>query len=404
MADSSVVVIEELTGGHRSIELHGPALPFRGAKWKSSLVMTTTWYPGNPAEATQQVLVPTLLPSDWEGMWRRTQMSRAPSVYTDDSGEHRIVEPHQLFLAMEALHTSAARLRVTWMTTLVGGRPFQIVREGRIKDLEIKVDTAHDIAWSATFEWMSRGGTIQKVVAVRDGAAADSVTVNAAVNDFLGKLGSARFLASNQHLHLSSNRFTLGQLEALASYPLKLVNSLKRTLQQQVGNLKRLGDIANTLRNEPFAIANTAVDFARNTVAICNQFQDQFSRTPVEKLTLKHNVADLTRAVSFFGLALEAQRVVGRRAYELEAQARQKLSANPGGPGESSRQSSARGKLLAVHVTRQGDTPSALSSRYYGTPDRALDILKANRLPWNQVSFARGTPLIIPQLDSQKRV
>ncbi len=83
---------------------------------------------------------------------------------------------------------------------------------------------------------------------------------------------------------------------------------------------------------------------------------------------------------------------------------RLRLSRNQGGPAtpNHANQALANGGIRAVHVTRRGDTAEGLARRYYKTSDGAVDILRANHLPWTQVDFAPGTTLIIPLLTSKK--
>src|SRR5260370_5243879 len=58
-----------------------------------------------------------------------------------------------------------------------------IVREGRLKTLEITPDTEVDIKWSMHFEWVSRGGRQDKVANVRrdDDVAAATASVQASI-------------------------------------------------------------------------------------------------------------------------------------------------------------------------------------------------------------------------------
>src|ERR1700722_19815557 len=57
-----------------------------GAEWAMKVSAVTTWYPGNPDEATQQVLGPQELPSRWNGDWRRTMIGTSPGGYIAEGG------------------------------------------------------------------------------------------------------------------------------------------------------------------------------------------------------------------------------------------------------------------------------------------------------------------------------
>lgn len=405
MGTLSTVLIEELTGAMRSVELQGGGLPHAGAEWAARLKVTTTWYPGNGDEATQQVLGPQEMPSKWEGTWRTTQLTRAPVVVTD-GGTFRVVDPTILWDVFDALRAGGARLRVTWQSQTPDLKAVTVVREGRLTEFTVKVDRATDIKWEANWDWLGRGSKAQKVAATRDASVADTKdALQAELTDFTTSLDSSPVVTSGPRQILKApSAFTLGQLESFAQAPLAIVNSAVRAVQQQVSRVQQLGDLASGIANEPFAIADACVTLARNTVATANVMGDTLSAQPVEAQSLKSDAVSLTRAAVTFGKTLETQRRLSRAAQRIADTTRLRLSRNQGGPSAPTHASSAlaNGGLLAVHVTRNGDTAEGLSRRYYKTSDGAVDILRANHLPWTQVSFAPGTTLIIPLLTSKK--
>jgi hypothetical protein len=117
---SSITIEETVTttpgGKPRRVVLVGAGLPFMGqADWGGESKIITTWYPGNGVEGSQQNLGGTLMPSTWSGEWKRTLMGRSPSVFTDETGTRRaLVDPHELWLALDDIRKGGARLRVTW--------------------------------------------------------------------------------------------------------------------------------------------------------------------------------------------------------------------------------------------------------------------------------------------------
>lgn len=398
----------------RRLILVGPALPFMGAEWGFENRVVTEWYPGNAIEATQQTLGPTEMPSSWEGEWRRTMLGRAPSIYFDETGQqNRLVSPHVLRQVFEDIARTGVRLRVTWAVAgVVGvGSSFsgnfqdvdvQIIREGLVKSFKTPIDRHTDMKWSVQFEWASRGDRQDRVASVRRdqdfAVAADGVeqAVNATA-----ELANAKVRSVTPQNRKSASHFTLGQLEAIANAPLAAVNASLRSLQQNVSSFKRLGDIARQVRGEPFAIANSALAFAQNTVSVAHAFSDAFTRTPVEKLSTKTRASSLARAARYFGAYDESVRTVARRAQELAARARQLRAAQNergGAVSVSSSSSTRAGDVVAVHVCRQGDTPQQLSVRYYGSPDHGPDILRANRLPTYTPTLRPGQILVIPAL------
>ena len=420
MSYSSSIVIEELKAGSgaspRSVTLIGPSLPFMGAEWSGTNQIVTTWYPGNSVEATQQNLGPRESPSSWEGMWRRTMMGKFPTPAKDETGaDVKIVAPWVLRDFLEDILRGGQRLRVTWVVTgaekagvhatKIGNIDSTIVREGRAKSWKFKHDRMQDIGWTIEFEWLGRGGTSAKALSKRTDNARDSVnaldqSVQTALNLMDDKLAS---LASN--VRLSSSKFSLGQLEQLAKMPGALVTSFARQIQQNVSALKQLGEIAKTVADTPFQITNTMVDLARNTMAVANNFVDEMSRIPAEMHSTQHKVGDMARAAKHFGDVTDAAATVSQRAQELREKvlAGQHSQANGRQHGPQATSGAANAAVVAVYMTKQGDTPEGISMKFFKSADHGVDILQANRLPWHTSVLPAGKPLVIPVLSSLKR-
>lgn len=423
----SSITIEELSsttpgGGPRRVVLVGGGLPFMGqADWGGESRVVTTWYPGNGLEASQQVLGPQEMPSQWSGEWNRTRMGRAPSYYVDETGTLKgIVDPHELWSILDDFRIAGSRLRVTWS---VRGRQilgtnlsaatvtdrevdFSIVREGRLKSLKINPDRLTDIKWAAEFHWMSRGGRLDKVASVRrDEDLALAATAVSRSIDALGFYTDTKLVSLNKDIRLSAGRLTLGQLEAMANAPLKAVNNAMAKLRYNVNQFKRIGNLARKLATTPFAVANSVLDFARNTNAIANQFVDSFNRTPPELLSTKQKVADLARATTYFGQIANGMMNTAKEASALDLRLRQALVAGATRGQLTVKESSTTraGDLIAIHICKTGDTPQRVSAKYFGNPDQGEPILRANRLPLHTPSFRPGLILVIPALVNAPR-
>lgn len=415
----SSMTIEELSpAGNgvkpRKVVLIGSSLPFMGAEWACENNVITTWYPGNGTEATQQNLGPREMPSSWEGMWRRTLMGKHPTIYIDDTGgSNQLVSPHILREVIEDIMRAGMRLRVTWSvkgTSIVGSvnqggqarnENVQIIREGRIKTFRTPIDRHTDIRWTLEFHWMSRGGRQDKVAAVHadNDASTAAQALEASVNattDFLIRLNKP----ARATVLKSATHFTLGQLENLASAPTRAVNSFLRKLQQNVSSFKRIGDVVLKLRSQPFAIANSVVDFAHNTTSVANNFINELGRQPAEQRSLKTKVSSLLRATNHFGTMSNAAVLNARRGYELDVSVRNILvsGANRGALTVRSSSATRKSDIIAIHISKTGDTPQSVSQKYYSNPDQGVAILRANRMPWFTPTFARGQLLVIPVL------
>lgn len=419
------MTIEELTsptpgGKPRRIVLIGASLPFQGAEWGGDSRLSTTWYPGNP-EASQQVLGPTELPSEWSGEWNRTRMGRAPTIYYDETGTaSAIIDPSELWTTLDDFRIASARLRVTWAVrgkSIIGpsatgpqsrekDESFQVVREGRLKTLRAQVTRATDIKWSATFEWLSRGQKQNRVANVRrdDDLALATSAVEQSITA-LGEIVNGTIQSAKSTIRKSATNLTLGQLEAIANAPLAAVNRALSKLRYNVNQFKRVANIARKLATTPFSVANSVLDFARNTVGIANQFTNEMGRTPVELQSTKSKVADLVRASKYFGNVSTAMQQTAARAAELERRLRFVLVSGAGRGALSVRESATtrQGDIIAIHVCKAGDTPQKVSVKYYGTPDQSDAILRSNRLPLYTPTFRPGLPLIIPALVNAPR-
>lgn len=408
---SSTLLIEELNSAGdtttRSVTLVGPSLPFMGAEWAGENNLKTTWYNGNGDEATQQVLGPRELPSTWQGDWRRTMMGQTPTPFVDDNGSSGVyVNPKSLADFLEAIFRGGQRLRVTWIvdgpTTDQQGKQ---VREGRARTWKFKFTRLQDIEWEVTFDWVGRGKATQKVASTRDdNLAAATAGLNAAIANLVSLTAAAGFINSKSTIPFSSQSLTLGQLETFVNGPLLALKSFTRSIQQALSNVQRIGDLANSIASLPFAIANQAIDFARNTIAQSNTFLDRAGRTPPELLSLSTKVSDMTRAATYYNANKRNALTIARKSQEfaLKIRARAGIVGLQGRPTNQSVQMRTQ-DVLAVYVTKTGDTPQRISQRFYKSPDHGPDILRANRLPLYQPSFPSGKPIIIPVLQTNTR-
>jgi len=387
---TSYVLITEITGLHRSVRLVGAGLPFQGASWGVQLRNKTTWYPGNAQQATQHILGPVEADSDWEGFWRTTQLIRTPAQFTDENGETtRVTSAFSLMQVMEDVVRRGATLSVEWGDDLRGLNR-RIVREGIADEIDFKVDRADDISWSITWKWSGRGVQQQKVAAFRTEDLVSKIRDSILQGQEIAQLEALDTIISKRRVvRNSASKFSLGQLENLAKAPLELTRSFTRKIQQIVGRFKKLGEIINQVRSLPTQLANQGIDQAANAVSVCNNFIDTMSRKPPEALTARTRLSNLTRALTFYGGAMTTSKLLRRSAQGLHTQLE-------GAQKQAS-------TILAVHVCRarypnRSETLASISITYYGVPDYAAGIAKANHLPLNQISVFPGDILTIPTL------
>lgn len=399
------MTIEELTGGAngtpgRVVTLVGPSLPVMGAEWGGENKVITSWYNGNGDEATQSVLGPREMPSTWSGDWRRTMMGRTPAQLIGGTGGSAgfdlVRSPMVLAEALEAIFRSGSRLRVTWSVTSATGNPDEegrIVRVGIAETWKFKVTRVTDIEWEIKFAWAGRGVQTQRVTNTRAGTVTtSSQSLNNAINKLIAQSIRAQFAKDNPR------SLTLGQLEQLANAPTALVTKFTRKVQQISSEVTQVVNIASTLANQPAHITAAVANQAHNCVSQANNFRDQLDQIPIELQSNRSRVDSVLRAGSSFARQSQAAGDVAKAASDLGKQLQTQLIAVALTGALNPKRISGPGAVQAVYVAVDGDTPQRVSQKFYKSPDHAVDILRANRLPLHQPSFFPGKILVIPSL------
>lgn len=412
----STVTIEEtespLPGKKpRKLVLAGGGLPKKNAiDWTSEMRMVTTWFPGNGTEATQQVLGPMDPPSSWAGEWNRTRLGRTPCAFTDENGATKaIVDPMVLWAIVDTVQRQGARLRVTWT---VRGREIvglgdtdravdvNVTREGRLKSFKVSPAMHTDIPWTMEWHWASRGGKQNRAAQIAQDEDLSAATSALSSSILATLLYQQVLMGVPDGLKDIPNHITLGQLESLARTPLLKVNNMLAKLRLTQGNFERAGLLAKKLQATPYAIANSVLGFARDSVTSATSFVDEMGRVPFEKTATKTKVSDLARSWRLFSMVVEQTTGVARQATELDAKMRRTLvaGANRGALSVRDSSSTRAGDIIGVYMAKAGDTPERVSTKYYKTADQGEAILRANRLPLYTPTFRTGQILVIPAL------
>ena len=372
--------------------------------------MVTRSYTGNSAEATQQVLGPALLPSSWEGGWKTTQMLACPSFFANEGGAPQpITRASTLRDTIETFFESGQRLRVTWVAG-DSDNPKRLVREGRATEWSFPHDRPDDIRWNISFEWVSKGGSVQKVIALRsDDKEAARRDAQTKLNDALTKAVNDQAVASQKarQKNMPATSITLGDLEAFAKGPSKMLDSFVRAGRQVVDRLQRLGELGQKTMNMPATLEAQILDAATNTIAIAGQFLDEVSRTPPEVLSNRNKVSNILSATRYFGSTEKNVEDATDSALTLRSVMRSRNSNQIDGATKR-KDSAGVADVLGTWVARQGDTYASISSRFFSTPDHGYAIAKANARATKTRAYAiapaPGTVLIIPNLVALKSI
>ncbi len=416
----SSITIEEVTGSRKwSVTLVGAGLPRQGLSFGASNRVPTEFYPGNFAQATQQVIGPKEDPSRMEGIWRRTMLLRSPATITPGGADTLTATPTTLWTFVETLLLGGARLQVTWTATKTEQVPnaspggttsagnaemFQVVRVGRAVKWNFTPLTMDDVKWEIEWAWSGRGGSQQAVVATRDGNdSAASAAVQSSITDAMNLVGQiAASSASNPLIPLSASIFTLGVTETISPTLAGLFDGFNTSLISIQANYGATVDVANTTNGDPVQLQASVLNLSSDTIVTCNGFTDSMGEVPFELMSTSDDVGDIAMAADAAAQAVESAWKARAAAQAAFVNAQLLASANPGGGTKGQQQTQAAGaaSLIAVYRTRDGDTPQRVAMKFYNDADRALDLLQANHLPFGTPSFPTGTVLMIPALRS----
>jgi hypothetical protein len=393
---TSALVIEELSGTKRRLELRGQGLPLRGAEWPMENRLPTSWNPGN-TEATQHVIGPTDPPSEWEGTWKTTGLIAEPCYYDGPEGMGiKVVYAHTLWELFERIARGGQLLRVTW-TSAAGPRPGQtsnvprrelkISRLGRVGMLTPRFDRLDDIGWKVKFVWVGRGELNPKTTETQGQNA-----IAALREAMVANTNAAGSVLHSNRVSRDLSQPLLGTLESIADAPLELMDSFAQAANNITGTAREIGDLVLKVKELPPALLGRALDVATNAVYVANQFVDQVSRKGPEAICTSNKVSTLARAAAYFGGAQTQAAYMAQVNAELAARLRRARAASA---AQTTGQGIGGGDLLAVCLPRSGDTFLSISMRYYNE-DLSGELARANGLPAYTLAPPERAPVIVP--------
>jgi hypothetical protein len=439
---ASNITIVELGGLKRTLNLVGPSLPFRGTKWGGETRLKTKFPAGNP-EAVQHIVGPALAPTQFEGMWRTTQLIGTPASYIDESKNGIIItRANTLADVLESFAIAGSLLRVTWASD--DGR--QILREGRIGPHEFAYDRFDDVKWSCTFQWIGRGSNQSKIVQFKNEA--EEAGVVAALHDLvdvLNAITSDPIRSSDPDNDLSADDDSLGDLESLsAGYSFDaLASGVDASISVGFGfgasasfgiganagfgagvsatasfgaSAGGAGFMAGITASASVTVAGVQASvsaaaafeadpnefaFEAEAVGVTSTLQldatlTLFGQTPPELLAAKPTPSTVVAAAAYAWRTQQKVHKAAKAAIGVRNAARRRRAASDVSNSRNDRAGAT--DAVTMHMAHGGETYAGLSLRYYSTPDRASVIASANGDPSFRIAPTPGKRLIIPAL------
>lgn len=408
----SELVIRELAGAKRQVRLIGAGLPKQGAAWGGKQRLVTTWYPGNGASATQQVLGPIEIPSQWSGVWNTTRLYRTPCIFEPRPGQQqRLVFADGLREIVEDMLRAGTLLQVYWINAeakTFGGR--SIVRVGRATDWNFAYARMDDIDWSITFEWTGRGLGQQKVTQFRaDGSNQANMALMSAISLAVDEaVNKTKIQLSKRTIPKSANKFSLEQLGQLFDAPSRLMRDFAQSMNRVSNRIKAISELINKTKGLPYELTNQALDVATTAIQTANGFYDAITKTPPELYETQQRLSTLTRAASYIKGGVDSASVAVARTYPITAEIRAQIATRRASGADGKALPTAAGGFatlggqktqVQVHLVKQGDTLIGIAVQFYGVPEGAFGIAFSNGLKLTAMPPV-GKVLIIPPLNA----
>jgi nucleoid-associated protein YgaU len=358
---ANALVIRELEGEGREVQLVGRALPHRPLSLSGKQRVEMSKLPGSPSKVAT-VLGAEEAPTTMRGAWKDrfldvsaasnpNGVGDAPPVELNGSPVYSVDSTVQLF---DLIRRSGALLEVTW---------FSIKRRGYLVEFKQDWHNAHDVEWEAVFDWIDQGDPEVAAVFVNKTSMGDaaSTTRRAFVplleNDPLFH-ASPSLLAMLQEVSARIDD-AIGAIEDAVS---DIVYSVTWPLSVVQGVIAQLGTI-----EEECAFMG---DFLQSQVA----------------------------GAWYIGAEVEDQTIEDKQEAQLfvrETMSRAKDLQRAACEARTSIQSDYSGDVLGTYIAREGDDLRDVSTQFYGTPfewrriQQFNDFASAELEPGQQVTVPR---------------
>lgn len=408
----SYVIIRELTGPQRSIELDGRAGPFSGVEYSGTMRAQITHYPGNPT-ASMQILGAKEEPTTLKGRWKRRFFGRdeadagaeAAFRITDNAGTRTLFEVPDMVAAMDGIRRGGQTVEVVWA---------EVVRVGLLRKFSATYQSRMEVEWELEFEWISQGDVLVETLKRTDNLSDIEQQLATAVGRLLEQMEVApatdRYpdsvdiapaaptgIVSLEPAGATQDLFRESASSAApggASLPQAIAAFVQdQTIGQEINKL--LVGYAG-VRTEVAAYVTAAADAGNATRAVVGRL-----------FGIAHDaqhlwdVAQATVPEAWFGVtdaaALGVADVLAMTSFTRRAGARVREIRNFAYRKKDDLARVLEPDMHAIFIAAAGQNLREVSTKYYGTPDgwrflRRYNNLESSELEAGQVVFVPRSP------------
>lgn len=415
----SALVVEELGGQKRKVELIGRGLPYRPFELPVAQRVVTTWLPGF-AEATATVLGARDDPSTLNGFWKDrfiqkpqgggpagavakvtgaalgavTAVSGALSGGFGEDAEFKapikkggkpvesVRDAAELF---DSITREGQEVQVTWDAQC---------RRGFLKRFVPRWHNAHDCEWEMEFEWISRGEKPRVAEAERSAA---------------GTVDEIRQVVSDLGATLDEVGAITDELDDRVQSQMQALNSLVEKLGDAVASVNKLVNLPSSATRRMVATLNSVVAQA---LAIADSFElqpfaeqhrdaqraDGFGSTSTRSAALIK--AGPAGNVDYTAVALiDGVQIVGRAAVAHKVKRAARRVASAAALRRSQLVHSMNGELRDVYTAKEGEHLRDVAEKVAGNPDEWRRIMLFNGL--SSAKLSAGQVVLVPRASAE---
>lgn len=398
---TSSVIITELTGRKRRLELRGGGLPSHGTAFPSKMRVITTWMPGS-SEATQQVLGPEEGDPSWQGYWSTPMLASFPCLYREGSGaDQRVARAQTLVTIVDSIRQSGARLRIQWIQDDDYGEQ----REGRIEEFEPAYRTKDDVNWTIKWAWSGRGGSKSRVVQLKkDGQLAQHKKIESELAKLTAELTAQRIVSSNKDILGSASHFSLGDVESFIEGIKNFTGGFARQIQALGDRIRQIGDLAQSVEELPADVAQQFIDAAATVVSDCSAFSRAVSRRGPETYARFDQSAGIRTLMQASGY-LNSSKAAADATVLAAAEARAALIKRAGiRPGSQGAQGKPQSSVLTFVIARAGDTFASIAKKQLGDPTLGPAVAKASGYALFDQAPRVGDVILVPTAQAAQQL